>query len=371
MSVQRTKVTRLNSLSLEQTLGSVSTALPSTPTTVAEPKLSGHLEGTLFEEVPLDKFSDLINSQLEQSLRYPSICEAVRWNEGVTHTYDESSASGAFETCANRLRDCTVNEELLCERSQLEVEEVLGLSEMDLSFLLSSHPSSGMTSLQPLKVEPADVGEKEGAEKETKKSGAGGKKSSNNKKKIGKVTSSKKKPTTKKSKAQKGAAVTEANTTILSSEQTPEEDDMFIDRDSYKKLTREEVATAQTDNLSSTEEGSIPAAEGSPGLDGNVKKGKKQQQQKKKQDEEARKRLEEIKRRGREISFNQSLESYLSVCVSIREAFCNFCNCFYCCYCFTMITSVIFISNSSLNILFVFFNSSYYYCDCFFLLLLL
>lgn len=312
VSEQRTKVTRLNSLSLEQTLGSVSTA-----TIVTEPKLGSHSDGNLFEEVSLDKFSDLINSHLEKSLRYPSICEAVRWNEGVTHTYDESFASGAFETCDNRLRDGTVDEELVCERSRLEVEEVLGLSEMDLSSLLSSHPSSGLTSLQPLSVEPEDVAEKGGAQNNPKKSGAGDKKSSNNKKKIGKVTSSKKKPTSgaKKSKAQKGAVRTETNTTILNNEQTPEEDDMFIDRDSYKKLTREEVSAAQTEDLCSTEEGLVPAAEGSPGVDGNVKKSKKQK--KKKQDEEARKRIEEIKRRGREISFNQSLESYLSVCINV------------------------------------------------------
>ncbi|ROT79014.1 DNA-directed RNA polymerase, mitochondrial [Penaeus vannamei] len=263
VSEQRTKVTRLNSLSLEQTLGSVSTA-----TIVTEPKLGSHSDGNLFEEVSLDKFSDLINSHLEKSLRYPSICEAVRWNEGVTHTYDESFASGAFETCDNRLRDGAVDEELVCERSRLEVEEVLGLSEMDLSSLLSSHPSSGLTSLQPLSVEPEDVAEKGGAQNNPKKSGAGGKKSSNNKKKIGKVTSSKKKPTSgaKKSKAQKGAVMTETNTTILNNEQTPEEDDMFIDRDSYKKLTREEVSAAQTEDLCSTEEGLVPAAEGSPGI---------------------------------------------------------------------------------------------------------
>lgn len=164
VSEQRTKVTCLNSLSLEQTLGSVSTA-----TIVTEPKLGSHSDGNLFEEVSLDKFSDLINSHLEKSLRYPSICEAVRWNEGVTHTYDESFASDAFETCDNRLRDGTVDEELVCERSRLEVEEVLGLSEMDLSSLLSSHPSSGLTSLQPLSVEPEDVAEKGGAQNNPKK----------------------------------------------------------------------------------------------------------------------------------------------------------------------------------------------------------
>lgn len=321
MSERRTKVTRLNRQSLEQTLGTISTALPSTRTVLGEPRQVTHSEGSHFEEVSIDKFSDLINSQLEKSLLYPNISEAVRWNEGVTHTYDESFASGALETCDNRLKDCIVDEELVCERSQLEVEEVLGLSEMDLSSLLSAHSPSDMAWLQPPREEPEDAVEEGGVQKNLKKSGAGSKKSSNNKK-VRKVVSTKKPTSTgvKKSKSQKEAITMKPNPTMMSSEQ---EEDMFIDRDSYKKLAKEEVAAAQTEDLLSTGEGLVPAAEGSPGVGGSIRKGKKQQK-KKKQDEETRKRLEEIKRRGREMSFNQSLESYLSVCVSIRGSFCNY-----------------------------------------------
>ncbi|XP_042225272.1 DNA-directed RNA polymerase, mitochondrial-like [Homarus americanus] len=318
----RARITRINQHSFNQTLGN----LPKAPVeTTGTAKVSHSVEESALsesllefnEQISNEKIRNLINSHVENSwTSYPNINEEVRWGRGMTHTYDASfivnDVSDSAEIFEGNPSNINFAEELFRNVAPAEKRESLDKSDSDLSLL--SSPLSGFAHVEsvplPETTSDASVGVSQSSQQKDD--------NSTNAKSKKKVVSSKKKtkaaPTPQKTKSasNKLKVVKGATSTLKSKQKHPTVKQLSVEQ----PLVEDSLSWETTIGEISTqvlEEESIKthaaASKKSPKL---TKKQKKLQRE-----DENKKHLKEVRRRGREASFNQSLAAYISVCVNM------------------------------------------------------
>ncbi|KAK8723017.1 hypothetical protein OTU49_012002 [Cherax quadricarinatus] len=309
VSEGRAGVTHVNQHSFNQTLGGH-------PELSATEKLSKSEESflarnliVLNEQISNEKFKDLLKSCFESSwTNCPNISEEVRWDRSMTHTYDPSfmfsDVSNNMQKLEQKPSVKNFAEDLF--KSDIAMEEELPLNFANSDTTCLSSPLSGFShvetaslpeisdhephnvaqKLEPKKVSHTNVKNKKNVPKKNKKSASVPQNTQSMPVKLEEVNVAA--SSTKKSKRKRSS-------TNLSDKH------MYLE---------DEILNVEEDLLPDLEEKSVEAPSTLAGK--SVKEYKKVKLM-----EEKNKHLKEMRRRGREESFNQSLAAYLCMCVNL------------------------------------------------------
>ncbi|KAK8402805.1 hypothetical protein O3P69_000847 [Scylla paramamosain] len=218
---------------------------------------------------------------------YPNISDEIRWNQGPLHTYDSSFM----------LPDT--------------VSETLRINEGNLKVIMDSELNHPHGSLLPVENLSNEI-----------KSLIGNKKNILHKTKDGNTKTLKSgKESAVTTKKRKKGIVKKVSTAVNKEKLSPDTTQKTVPPLSRKKVLKSkskhklhgpEVLHILEENVEAQEPSQTPApkVEPTPKAKKGVKKHKKN-----KKDEE--KYFKEVRRRGRETSFNQSLAAYISVCINL------------------------------------------------------
>ncbi|XP_071545761.1 DNA-directed RNA polymerase, mitochondrial [Panulirus ornatus] len=319
-------VTRVNQHSFNHTLGGI----PKAPSvTVSTSKASHSVEKSLpaqnlfdQEEIFNEKFKDLISSRVESSWTcYPKINEEVRWSRGMSHTYDSTFSmndiiSDGIETCEVKFNDVNYAQDIFGIDELVEKSETLELPDRDL--LPLSSPLSGFADASTV-PQPENIESVGAVKKLTKKEKTGmgqkDKKVVSTKKKTKAVTTKQKGKTDAKRLKDTDMTSSKAKVKQVSSKSKSKQSSRKLftgDHHEVAELLSHELDMEEIYARSVEEvivKSPVSATE-------KVLKGSKQQK-KLKGEEKHKKYLKEIRRRGRESSFNQTLAAYVCVCVNL------------------------------------------------------